>query len=99
MPGKMRALLGCLMLLASAAGQAQIQTAPLQEAPSFNPKSVVTPPVLPAHPVRPAIQAIASGGGGGLSYSGPSGAMNTSAEGATCTVTCALTLPTVHRFQ
>ena len=85
-----RLSLGLSLFLFGACALAQIDTQPLNEAPVAIPRAVNTPPVLPAHPLRPAIQAIANGGSGGLSYSGPSGAMNTSPVGASCAVTCAL---------
>ncbi|HVT34553.1 MAG TPA: hypothetical protein VHE37_03140 [Nevskiaceae bacterium] len=81
---------GMITLLTGMSSYAQIETTPLDQAPVNAPRSVVVPPVLPPHPVRPAIQAIANGGSGGLSYSGPSGAMNTSPDGASCAVTCSL---------
>ena len=60
-------------------------------AATASPDAAEPPPVLPANPLRRALEAAATGGSGGMSYSGPSGAMNTSPEGSSCAVTCALT--------
>lgn len=76
-----------LLCLWAGAAQAQIETMPLDAAPVVQERT--PPPVLPQHPRRAAISSIANGGSGGMSYSGPSGAMNTSPEGASCAVTCA----------
>ena len=86
-----RLLLGLSIFLAGAAAHAQVETQPLKQAQVEAPRPVNLPPVLSAHPLRPALQAIAHGGSGGLSYSGPGGAMNTSPQGASCAVTCSET--------
>lgn len=71
---------------------------PKSEAPAYEPAAPVQaqpqqsepPPVLPQNPIRRALEAAATGGSGGMSYAGPSGAMNSSPNGSSCAVTCAL---------
>ena len=87
-PGVPQMLGGLVLCLCAAMAQAQIETMPLESAPE--PKERAAPPVLPQHPLRRAVSAIANGGSGGMSYSGPSGAMNTSPEGSSCAVVCAM---------
>jgi hypothetical protein len=52
----------------------------------------VVPPVLPEFPRRRAIEAVALENGR-MSYSGPSGALTTAANGGMCAVTCSLSPP------
>lgn len=85
----MRGVLVWVLLLSAGAVHAQIQTVPLQDAPASADREAEPPPVLSQHPARPALEAVATGGSGGMSYSGPGGAMNTSPNGSTCIVTCA----------
>lgn len=85
----------CLLLVSAVPAFAQIDTAPMGSAPPPNTVAPAygqgqgePPPVLPQNPARRAIEAAANGGSGGMSYAGPSGAMNTSPNGSSCAVTC-----------
>lgn len=100
----MRLIAPVLFLLAALApvAQAQIETTPIDRAPVSSPQQTYQPaheppPVLPLKPQRRAVEAVANGGSGGMSYAGPAGAMNTSPNGSSCAVTC--NLEPVEQYQ
>jgi hypothetical protein len=97
-----------LLFLMSLPVMAQIETAPIPppaeqstELPPADaaPRVAEPPPVLPLRPRRRAHDAAARGGAGGMSYAGPSGAMNTSPQGSACAVTCTLQPPEEHQVS
>lgn len=87
----------CALAVLAMPARAQIETTPVDSAspPAQAPAATYRapaepPPVLPQTPQRRALEAAANGGSGGMSYAGPSGAMNTSPNGSSCAVTCSL---------
>jgi hypothetical protein len=75
------------------------QGAPVPPPAAAAPRATEPPPVLPRYPNRRALDAAARGGSGGMSYAGPSGAINTSPHGAACAVTCSLQPPEEHHVD
>lgn len=89
------------MVAPMAAPTPEATAAPVSPALAAPPTAVstqVVPPVLPEFPRRRAIEAVALERGR-MSYSGPSGALTTAADGGMCAVTCSLSPPEEYQIS